>query len=82
MEDKAPRPAAERHADQIFNRRLDQTSGGLHTLALAVIVGGVLRYVLDDDESTTLVRVFVTLAVGFAIEGLSLYIMRWRKPEE
>lgn len=80
MEDKAPRPTAERHADQIFNRRLDQTSGGL--LALAVIVGGVLRYVLDDDESTTLVRVFVTLAVGFAIEGLSLYIMRWRKPGE
>lgn len=41
-----------------------------------MIVGGVLRYVLDDDESTTLVRVFVTLAVGFAIEGLSFYIMR------
>ena len=80
--DAGRRSTSERRADDVFNRRLDQTSSGLHTLALAVIVGGVLRYALDTTASTTLLRVFATLAVGFAIEGLSLYIIRWRKPED
>ena len=80
--DPPSRSPSRKHADDIFNRWLDQLTNGAHALAIAVVVGGVFRYVLDVDEIASASRMLVTLSVGLALEGLSLYIMRWRRPED
>ena len=75
------RTPAERHTDDIFNRRIDQTTGGLHTLAIAVIVGGFLRYLIDVSADAGAFRLVTTLMIGLAIELLSIYLIGLRRPE-
>lgn len=76
------RTPSERHADSIFNRRLDQGTNGLHALALAVAIGGIVRAFLDPSVDPGLLRLLLTMLFAVAIELLSLYIIGMRRPED
>ena len=81
-DERPPTDPRIKHGDRVFNARLDQVTGGLHTLALAVVIGGALRYILDPSADASTFRVLLTSFSGVAIELVSLYIMGWRRPED
>lgn len=76
------RTAAERHADAVFNRRLDQMTNGLHALAIATAIGGFVRAFVDPSVEPGVARLLLTMLFALAIELVSLYLIGWRRMED